>query len=157
MTHPRLRIGQLAGLARTSPDTLRYYERLGLLPRPRRTEGGYRVYDRSAADRVTLIRKGQALGLSLREIREVIEVAEGGRDPCDHVRAMLAQRLAEVDARMADLRALRKTLEELLQTSERAPRGPACVCRIIEASEPSVRATSALRRSKPTFHKREVR
>lgn len=130
-----MRIGELATLAGATPDTLRYYERLGLLPRPTRTNGGYRLYERAALERIALIRKAHALGLTLREVGEVLEIASGGRDPCPHVRALLERRLGEIRARIADLRSLERTLGEVLAEAQRAPAGRACVCRIIESTE----------------------
>ncbi len=138
MTHAPLRIGQLASLAGATPDTLRYYERLGLLPRPARTNGGYRLYERAALERIALIRKAHALGLTLREVREVLEIASGGRDACAHVRALLERRLGEIRARIADLRSLERTLAKALSEAERSPPSRACVCKIIE-SQPLVR------------------
>src|SRR5947199_4981152 len=70
-----VRIGDLAAQARVTPDTLRYYERVGLLPPPRRTRTGYRLYDGGIADRIGFIHKAQALGLTLEEVREVLKVA----------------------------------------------------------------------------------
>ena len=130
-----LKISELAALAAITPDTLRYYERLGLMPAAARTGAGYRQYDQSAVERVSLIRKAQAVGLTLRDVHEVIEIASGGRDPCEHVRALLERRFEEVDARIADLRSLRNTLAELLASSDAQPRASACVCKIIESSE----------------------
>ena len=133
--HARMRIGQLATLTGATPDTLRYYERLGLLPRPTRTNGGYRLYEHTAPERIALIRKAHALGLTLREVREVLEIASGGRDPCAHVRALLERRLGEIRARMADLRSLERTLGKALAEAQRNPPNCACVCTIIESTE----------------------
>jgi DNA-binding transcriptional MerR regulator len=138
MRHAPLRIGQLAALAGATPDTLRYYERLGLLSRPARTDGGYRLYEPTALDRIALIRKAHALGLTLREVREVLEIASGGRDPCAHVLALLERRLGEIRARIADLRLLERTLAKVLEKAQRYPPSRACVCKIIE-SQPLTR------------------
>lgn len=137
LTQQALRIGELASLAGATADTLRYYERLGLLPRPARTRGGYRLYERAAVERIALIRKASALGLTLREVREVLEIASGGRDPCWHVRGLLERRLAEVRARIADLRSLEGTLAKTLSRAVRSPAGRACVCNIIESQPPT--------------------
>jgi DNA-binding transcriptional MerR regulator len=130
-----MRIGQLASLAGATPDTLRYYERLGLLPRPTRTNGGYRLYEPAALERIALIRKAHALGLTLREVREVLEIASGGRDPCAHVRALLERRLGEIQARIADLRSLERTLGKVLAEAQHSPPNRTCVCKIIESQE----------------------
>ena len=129
---PAIRIGELAHRAGTSPDTLRYYERVGLLPRPPRTPAGYRLYDASVAERVAFIKKAQALGLSLDDIRAVLRVAARGTAPCAHVRAALQRRLRDVDARIGELQSLRATLRRALARSQRLPLPASCICGIIE-------------------------
>ncbi len=133
MQSERLTIGKLASLASVTPDTLRYYERLGLWPAPPRTNGGYRLYDPSLVERVGFIRKAQALGLSLDEVREILRVADKGTPPCEHVRATLGQRLHDVDARIAELQTLRRTLARALARSRSLPLARSCVCQIIES------------------------
>lgn len=130
---PAIRIGELAHRAGTSPDTLRFYERIGLLPRPPRTPAGYRLYDSSVAERVTFIKKAQALGLALDEIREVLQIAADGTPPCKHVRAALQRRLQDVDARIGELESLRSTLRRAVARSRRLPLATPCICGIIEA------------------------
>jgi len=132
MVHP-LRIGELARLSTTSPDTLRYYERLGLLPRPPRTPAGYRLYDSSVTERIAFIRKAQALGLALDEIREVLRIAAAGTPPCEHVRDALQRRLQDANARIGELESLRATLRRALARSRRLPVAPSCICGIIES------------------------
>ncbi len=132
MAHP-LRIGELARLSTTTPDTLRYYERLGLLPRPPRTPGGYRLYDPSVAERMVFIKKAQALGLALEEIRDVLRIAAEGTPPCEHVRGALRRRLQDVDARISELESLRSTLRQALTRSRRLPLAASCICGIIES------------------------
>ena len=128
-----IRIGELAHRAGTTPDTLRYYERVGLLPRPPRTPAGYRLYDSSVAQRVAFIKKAQALGLALDEIREVLRIAADGTPPCEHLRAALQRRLQDVDARIGELESLRATLQRALARSRRLPLVPSCICGIIES------------------------
>ncbi len=128
-----IRIGELAQRAGTSPDTLRYYERVGLLPRAPRTPAGYRLYDSSVAERIAFIRKAQALGLALDEIREVLRIAAAGTPPCEHVRDALQRRLQDVDARIGELESLRATLRRALARSRRLPLAPSCICGIIES------------------------
>ncbi len=128
------KIGELAALAGVTPDTLRYYERLGLLASTRRTQAGYRLYDRSMAERIGFIHKAQALGLTLEEVREVLRVAGGASPPCEHVRALLATRLQEVQARISELESLRRTLARALTRSRSLPLARSCVCGIIESA-----------------------
>src|SRR5579884_1959568 len=146
MPRDHFTIGELAGRAGVTPDTLRYYERLGLLPAPARSNGGYRLYDASAEDRVAFIRKAQALGLSLAEVREVLRIAAAGTPPCAHVRAALGRRLRDVERRIAELESLRRTL------ARARPLARSCVCEIIasqELSRPEAERARAPRRVRP--------
>ncbi len=136
-----LTIGKLAALAGVTPDTLRFYERLSLLPAPPRTNGGFRLYDPSLVERIGFFRKAQALGLSLDEVREILRVADKGTPPCEHVRATLVRRLQDVDARIAELKSLRRTLAEALARSRTLPLARSCVCGIIESQALPVDST----------------
>lgn len=114
-SHPAtLSAGQLARLSGVSTDSLRHYERVGVLPKPRRTPAGYRQYPAEAAARVRMIRRALALGFTLRELARVLGVREKGGAPCREVRAMAAAKLAELDRQLAELAALRDHLEQLL-------------------------------------------
>ncbi len=129
-----MRIGQLAERAGVTADTIRFYERQGLLAPARRTPSRYREYDREALEELRFIKKAQALGLRLDDIREVMEISSGGKPPCDHVRATLETRLAEVEERLRDLNELRGTLRAALRRLDRTPvpkRG--CRCAVIES------------------------
>ncbi len=128
-----LTIGELAEQAGVTRDTLRYYERLRLLPRAPRSNGGYRLYEPGVADRVAFIRKAQALGLTLDDVREVFRVSDAGTPPCEHVRAALEHRLRDVEARMAELESLRRVLARALRRSRSRPLARSCVCAIIES------------------------
>jgi DNA-binding transcriptional MerR regulator len=128
-----MRIGELAKRADVTPDTIRYYERLGLLAPPRRTEGRYRDYGPEALDDVRFIKKAQASGLKLSDVRDVMQIAAGGRAPCEHVRDTVTRRLAEVEERLEELRSLRTTLRSTLARLHRAPVPKArCRCAVIE-------------------------
>ncbi len=102
-----MKIGELARLVGVNPRALRYYERIGLLAPSSRTEAGYRVYTPQDADRLAFIRRAQATALSLAEIGDIISVREGGAAPCRHVRELSEANVAEIDERIAELRALR--------------------------------------------------
>jgi MerR family transcriptional regulator, Zn(II)-responsive regulator of zntA len=129
-----MRIGKLAALAGVTSDTIRYYEREGLLPTAERTPGGYRDYGPEVVDDLRFIKKGQASGLKLNDIREVMEIAEGGRPPCEHIRATVTARLAEVEGRLKELRSLRSTLKSTLARLDGAAVPKAgCRCAVIEA------------------------
>ena len=130
-----MRIGELAKAVGVTPDTVRYYEREGLLPAPQRTPSGYRDYGLEVLDDLQFIKKAQALGLKLSAVREVLEISSGGRPPCEHVRATVSARLTEVEGRLKELRALRSTLRATLERLGRAPKPKAgCRCAVIESA-----------------------
>jgi DNA-binding transcriptional MerR regulator len=110
-----MRSGQLGQIAGVSADTLRHYERLGLLPHPQRSAGGYRLYPPSALDRVRLIRRALAIGFSLNELGRILRVREQGGAPCLEVRAMAAEKLAELGARIEEMTALQRLLKGILR------------------------------------------
>ena len=130
-----MRIGDLAKQVGVTPDTIRYYEREGLLPAAERTPSGYRDYGPDAVNDLLFIKKAQALGLKLSDVREVLEISSGGKPPCEHVRATVSARLVEVEERLRELRALRATLRETLERVDRAPAPKAgCRCAVIESA-----------------------
>jgi DNA-binding transcriptional MerR regulator len=124
------RIGDLAEVIGVTVDTLRYYEREGLLPPIDRTAGGFREYSDDTAHRLQFIKQARELGLSLREIRDLVD-PENCR--CSVVRQHLVERLADVDRRMRDLASFRKTLKTALdrceETLDRAKNAPCPVVR----------------------------
>lgn len=156
--HRALRIGELAALAGTTADTLRFYERRGLLEPAARSAGRYRLYDRSSLERLAFIRKAQVLGLSLAEVREVLRASARGTRPCEHVRATLAARLRDVDSRIAELRSLRGALSAALARSRALPVARSCVCDIIESQELSPAAQRVLpdRARRRAHHRKEA-
>ena len=117
-----LTVSAPADRAGLSPDTVRYYERVGLLPEPARSAAGYRLYDHAVVGRLRLIKGAQRAGLRLREIGELLQVADRGQCPCGHTETLLRERLAEVRAELDRLRTLEADLVGLL---ERQP-DPAC-------------------------------
>lgn len=130
-----MRIGELAKQVGVTPDTIRYYEREGLLPPAERTPSGYRDYGPEVLDDLRFIKKAQALGLKLSDVREVLEISSGGKPPCEHVRATVSARLVDTEKRLRELRALRATLRETLERLDRAPAPKAgCRCAVIEST-----------------------
>jgi DNA-binding transcriptional MerR regulator len=93
-----LTVSTLARQVGIRPDTVRYYERAGLLPPPLRSPAGYRQYDPATADRLRFIRGAQRLGLRLREIADLLAVRDRGACPCGHAEALVRQRISELDA-----------------------------------------------------------
>jgi DNA-binding transcriptional MerR regulator len=114
-----MRIGELATTCSVPTQTIRYYERRGLLPTAERTSNGYRCYDEAAIDRIQFIQRAQAAGLTLADITGVIHVRSNGTAPCEHVDGLLNDKLAEVDERISELQQLRGDLTELLDRSAR--------------------------------------
>ena len=130
-----MRIKELGDRAGVTPDAIRYYERVGLLGRAPRAPNGYREYGEETLEDLRFIHKAQVLGLKLRDIQEVMEIAAGGRAPCEHVRTALDSRLQEVETRLRELRDLRATLREAIVRLDRAPRRQTrCRCPVIEAT-----------------------
>lgn len=129
-----MRIGELAAAAGTTTKSLRFYEQAGLLPPPARTAAGYRDYAADAVARLEFIRRGQRAGLTLAQIREVLEIRDSGQAPCRHVERVLGDRLAELDRQIAELHALRATVAQLHLTAT-SPEPGSCdaqtVCRYL--------------------------
>lgn len=111
--------GQLAKLAGVSTDTLRHYERKGVLGRPRRGSNGYRQYPVNALDRVRLVRRALAMGFTLDELAGILHIRDGGGAPCHEVRALAAAKLVQVESQLSDLIALRDELRSTLQDWDR--------------------------------------
>jgi len=108
-----MRIGELAARTGVSTKTIRYYEDVGVVRRPEREKNGYRTYESRDVDRLTFIKDAQAAGLTLAEIRHILDLRSQGIPSCQHVRALLEQRLADITHRLAMLEAARSELERL--------------------------------------------
>lgn len=115
VVHQGLRIGELAAATDLSTETIRYYEKAGLLPAPARTPAGYRTYGPEAIDRLHFIRGAQRLGLRLEDIRNLLAIRDTGTCPCEPAANFLTQRLAEVDAQIRRLEALRTEMTAMLE------------------------------------------
>lgn len=111
---PGLRVAELAALVGVSPDTIRYYERVGLLAPPPRSSAGYRSYPPETAERVRFIQGCQRLGLRLREIADLLAVRDTGTCPCEPAETLLRQRIDELDAELTRLTALRADLVHMV-------------------------------------------
>lgn len=131
-------IGELADEAGLTARTVRFYERTGLLPEPDRADNGYRVYDEDTVLRLRFIREAQAAGLTLAEIRGIIDIRDAGVAPCTHVEELLAARLVEVRERREQLAAMERELEGLLERGRRldpADCGDGDICHILRADD----------------------
>jgi DNA-binding transcriptional MerR regulator len=112
-------IGTLASKTGLTPDTIRYYERRGLLPKPSRTPAGYRQYGEGIVNRLRLIRNAQQFGFSLRDIASFLRVRETGGKPCHDVRRAAEVMLHAVDQQVADLLEARTQMRETLRAWDR--------------------------------------
>jgi MerR family mercuric resistance operon transcriptional regulator len=141
---PALTIGALAQASGVHLETIRYYQRLGLVPLPARPAGSVRRYDARAVARLRFIRRAQQLGFSLEQVRQLLRLEDGG--PCGATRRLAEARLAEVEARLGALTRMRRELRRLIGQCAAGGRAPRCP--IIDAlSEPPARPT-ATRRSR---------
>ena len=128
MTEGRYRIAEVAERTGFSPPTLRYYEGIGLLPPAERTRAGYRVYDDRAIERLTFIARAKQLGCTLEEITDLAD-AWGSNEcaPIKHrLRELVATKLADTEARIAELTAFAKELRATAKTLESAPLDGPC-------------------------------
>lgn len=121
-----MRTGEVADKAGVNTQTLRYYERRGLLDAPPRTPGGYREYPSSAVSLLRFVKRAQQLGFSLGEIDELLNLADGGPDNCDIARALAETHLVELDRKIADLVRMRASLVELVSTCARPRADRSC-------------------------------
>lgn len=127
--------GELAAAAGVSVDTLRHYERRGLLAIARRLPNGYRRFPRGSVARVQLIQRALSMGFGLDELTRILRARDGGRPPCQEVRALAAAKLADVERRIESLAAFRKDLVRTLADWDRrlAARRPSEPARLLES------------------------
>lgn len=110
-----LRVAELAAAVGVGADTIRYYEKAGLLPGPARTPAGYRIYEADAVDRLRFIQGAQRLGLKLRDIKDLLAIRDTGICPCEPAEELLRRRLVDLDAEMARLAVLREQLVAMVE------------------------------------------
>ena len=125
-----LTIGDLARATGTKVETVRYYERIGLMPRTARTAGNYRAYGREHGERLSFIRRARALGFSIEQVRELMSLADDRGRSCAAVDELARVHLAAIARKLADLAALDRELRSLLGQCRR---GTIAECRIIQA------------------------
>jgi DNA-binding transcriptional MerR regulator len=119
-----MRTSEVADRAGVNTETLRYYERRGLLTAPPRTTGGYRGYPAAAVELLRFIKRGQELGFTLDEVEELLHLDTGGPDSCDAARALAERRRADLATRILDLQRMHDSLADLVATCDLPPRGP---------------------------------
>ena len=134
MTQTRtLTIGTLATATATKVETIRYYERIGLMPEPARSAGNYRTYDGAHVARLRFVRRSRDLGFTIEQIRALLDLADQCDRDCAVVDAIAREHLSAIERKIADLNALRGELRTLI---DRCAGGTIADCRIIEALSP---------------------
>jgi DNA-binding transcriptional MerR regulator len=116
-----LHIGQLAERVSVSTKSIRYYEQIGLLPKPVRSEGGFRLYRADDEERLRFIAAARRTGFTLGEIKEILALRDRGVAPCDYVREAIRRRLGQVDQQLAELRQLKRELARLEAVARSLP------------------------------------
>jgi|SRR5579883_1994897 DNA-binding transcriptional MerR regulator len=119
MTESPLKVGELAERAGVGVQTLHYYERVGLLPKPDRSASNYRLYQTDTLRRVQFVKKAQALGFTLEEIKEILDLRKRGGAPCRSVADAGKKHLQELDARIAALQEFRRELAAVVPKWEK--------------------------------------
>lgn len=138
-----MKIGEVAAASGCHLETIRYYERIGLLPHPARTRSGYRAYRNQDVDRIRFITRGRDLGFSLDEIRSLLRLAEDPELSCEQVDALARHHLAEIQARLKELRQVARELE---RTIAGCAGGRRAACAILETLQQSGPRTASKRR-----------
>ena len=124
-------IGKIAKKTALNVQTIRFYERAGLLEEAKRTPAGYRQFEENTVERIEFIRKAQKIGYSLEEIRELLSLSVSKENPCDRVRLMTEAKIVEINEKMRDLRELKSRLERLV--GQCVAGGPEGNCPILES------------------------
>lgn len=133
-----LSIGELARATDTKVETVRYYERIDLLPKPGRTSGNYRAYGAVELGRLSFIRRARDLGFSIDQVRALLDLSDDRSRDCATIDEIAGAHLCEVDRKIADLTALRRELSALISS---CAGGTVADCRIIDALAPDTAAT----------------
>lgn len=115
-----MRSSEVAAQAGVNVQTLRYYERRGLLPEPERLQSGYRSYGPESVRVIRFIKGAQSLGFTLKETDELLELAAGGPEGCDTARELATEKLTQLENKIANLSAMRDSLRQLVNTCERS-------------------------------------
>jgi MerR family mercuric resistance operon transcriptional regulator len=126
--------GEVADKADVNPETLRYYERKELIPKPPRSDGGFRLYDASYVERLRFIKRAKDLGFTLAEIKGLLDLRVDDEATCQDVKAQAVQKLDEVEQKIQDLERIREALARLAATCE-GSQGPTSECPILDAME----------------------
>jgi MerR family copper efflux transcriptional regulator len=112
-----MKIGEVAKLSGTGIETIRFYEREGLLPEPERRPSGYRQYDESTVERLEYVRRAKELGFTLAAIRELLELSFAARAGCDHVRRRAEAKIANIEGKIHSLQQMKRALGQIVRRS----------------------------------------
>jgi len=123
-------IGAMSKRTGVNIETIRYYERIGIMPNPPRTAGGQRVYGESHMKRLTFVRRGRELGFPLDDIRALLSLVDGGEFTCGEVKDLTVAHIADIRRKIADLRRMEKVLKEI---ASKCDGGDVPDCPILEA------------------------
>ena len=124
--------GEIADKADVNPETLRYYEQKELIPKPRRSDGGFRLYDEHYVGRLRFIQRAKELGFTLAEIKDLLDLRVEDDATCRDVKAQAEEKLDEVEGKIRDLERIRDALTQLAETCEGGG-GPTSDCPILDA------------------------
>lgn len=131
----RMQVSELAKRAKVTPETVRYYTRLGLIHAQRDPNNGYKLYDKLGLQRLNFIRQASELGFSLKQIEEIFEQSDSGDSPCPLVRDLLQKKVPETKAKIAQLQAHLLKMEGALKAWDQMPDGAPdghSICCLIE-------------------------
>jgi len=128
-----VKIGELANATATKVETVRYYEKIGLLPPPARTAANYRAYGSEHLARLSFIRRARDLGFTLEAVRELLTLSDDKSQPCEAVDAIARTHLIDIDRKVADLTALRTELDKVIGSCRH---GTVAECKIVETLGP---------------------
>jgi DNA-binding transcriptional MerR regulator len=130
-----MKIGELANATATNVETVRYYEKIGLLPPPARTSGNYRAYSMDHLARLSFIRRARDLGFNIESVRELLSLSDDRSQSCEAVDSMARVHLSEIESKISDLTALRIELDRVIGLCRH---GTVANCKIIETLGPRI-------------------
>ncbi|NOX37576.1 MAG: heavy metal-responsive transcriptional regulator [Calditrichaeota bacterium] len=133
MKDGRMTVGELARRAGVHLETIRYYEQVGVMPPPRRTNAGYRVYDQQDLRRLHFIKRAKQLGFTLKEIRDLLDLRMDPDTTCEDVRQRALQKVETIERKIRELVQMKRALEQLAATC--TGEGPAGECPFLDALE----------------------
>src|SRR5262249_2065402 len=132
--HKPMTIGQVAKLSGVGVETIRFYEREGLLTKPKRKESGYRLFEAEAVSRIKFIKRAKPLGSSVREIRELLSLRVNSRASATEVKKLVESKIEQIDRRIYDLKKVRNALAQLSRSVRKSPISELTLLEVLEKS-----------------------